>query len=151
MLRSVPYLVLILGASRTLGAQAGPSQADSIAISAASRAFSSAYVRNDSVALGQIYSDTALLLPPGRQVRGRAAIQRYFSWGPGYRQVAHAMTSTSLSISGNVAIDVGTWSSSGQRGDGPPNTASERYLVVWARESDGKWRILYDMWHRQQP
>jgi ketosteroid isomerase-like protein len=43
---------------------------------------------------------------------------------------------------------VGTWTSTGRRGDADPSTASERYLVVWVREGDGAWRILYDMWHR---
>ena len=53
-----------------------------------------------------------------------------------------------LTISGDMAVDVGTWTSTGQRGDAEPATASERYLIVWVREDDGAWRILYDMWHR---
>jgi ketosteroid isomerase-like protein len=121
---------------------------DSISIAAASLAFSAAYVRNDTAALGQIYSDTAVLYPPNREIRGRAAIQRYFSWGADYRQLAHAMESARLTIAGNLAVDVGTWTSTGQRGDAAPVTASEQYLVVWVRESDGAWRMLYDMWHR---
>lgn len=122
--------------------------ADSLAIVAASRAFSDAYVRNDTAALGRVYADSAVLLPPNRTVTGRAAIQRYFAWGPDYRQLAHAMRSERLTITGDVAVDVGTWTSTGQRGAAGPATSSERYLVVWAREADGQWRILYDMWHR---
>lgn len=124
---------------------------DRAAIAAASRAFSAAYLRNDTAALGQLYADSGVLLPPGREIRGRAAIQRYFAWGPRHRQLEHAMTSAELRIHGDVAIDVGTWTSTAQRGDNPPATASERYLVVWVRESDGQWRILYDMWHRPAP
>lgn len=117
----------------------------------ASHAFSAAYVANDTAALGQVYADSGVLLPPGREIRGRAAIQRYFSWGGNYRQLAHRMETSRLSINGNLAVDVGTWTSTGQRGDQPATTASERYLVVWVRESDGQWRILYDMWHRPAP
>lgn len=51
-------------------------------------------------------------------------------------------------MSGDLAIDVGIWTSTTQRGDSAPATASERYLVVWIRERDGAWRIVYDMWHR---
>jgi len=58
------------------------------------------------------------------------------------------MESAELTIDVNLAIDVGTWTSTGRRGDADPSTASERYLVVWVREGDGAWRILYDMWHR---
>ena len=124
---------------------------DSLAIVEASRAFSAAYVRNDTAALGQVYSDSAVLLPPNREVRGRAAIQRYFTWGADYRQLEHAMESIRLAIVGDLAIDEGVWTSTGQRGDADPRTASERYLVIWVRESNGTWRILYDMWHRTTP
>lgn len=141
-------LASLLTPPAVTNAQTNRAVADSAAIAAASRAFSAAYVRNDTSALGQIYSDSALLLPPNRELRGRAAIQRYFAWGPRYRQIEHKMESARLSITGDIAIDVGTWTSTGQRGDANPTTASERYLVVWVRESDGAWRILYDMWHR---
>lgn len=124
---------------------------DSAAIVAASRAFSAAYVRNDTAALGRRYADSAILYPPNREVRGRSAIQRYFAWGPRYRQLAHAMVSERLTIAGDVAIDVGTWTSTGQRDGDDATSASERYLVVWVREEDGAWRILYDMWHRPAP
>ncbi len=121
---------------------------DSLAIVAGGAAFSSAYVRNDTAALGRVYSDSAVLLPPNNEIRGRTAIQRYFAWGDGYRQLAHSMMPQRLTISGDMAVDVGTWTSTGQRGDAEPATASERYLIVWVREDDGAWRILYDMWHR---
>ncbi len=132
-------------------AQARPFAADSASIAMASRAFSAAYVANDTAALGQVYADSAALLPPGREVRGRAAIQRYFAWGPNYRQLAHSMQTSRLTINGDLAVDVGTWTSTGQRGEQPASTVSERYLVVWVREQDGHWRILYDMWHRPAP
>ncbi len=145
------FTVLTLSSPVRVPAQVADDAADRAAIGVASRAFSAAYVANDTAALGQVYADSGVLLPPGREVRGRAAIQRYFAWGPNYRQVAHAMHSAQLTISGDMAVDVGTWTSTGQRADGPASVASERYLVVWVREHDGRWRILYDMWHRPAP
>lgn len=117
-------------------------------IAEASRAFSEAYVSNDTDALKNLYSEDALLLPPGSDVRGRDAAGQYFRWGPRYRQLAHSMTSSELMIRGDIAVDVGTWHSTNQRGEDPPATASGRYLVVWVRHSDGRWRMQYDMWHR---
>ena len=147
---SVAVLVTIasVAARSEAYAQPGDPDRDSLAILAAAKAFSSAYVSNDTVALGRVYSDSAVLLPPNNELRGRAAIQRYFAWADGYQQLAHSMTPERLTISGDVAVDVGTWTSTGQRGDADPTTASERYLIVWVREDDGVWRILYDMWHR---
>ena len=59
--------------------QEGAASSDSEAIAAASRAFSAAYVRNDTAALGEVYSDSAVLYPPNRELVDRAAIQRYFA------------------------------------------------------------------------
>lgn len=123
------------------------STADSAAIVAASRAFSDYYVRGDIPALARLYAENGVLLPPGREVRGRADIERYFTSGPNTRRVAHRMEPQSIRISGTLAVDVGTWSSTVQRGDAPAATTTDRYMVVWIRESDGAWRILYDMWH----
>lgn len=143
-----PVIVFgLLSLAVSLGAQ----DADQAAIMAQGRAFSAAYVANDAAAIGAIYSDSAVLMPPNRTVRGRAAIQQAFTWGPPYRQIAHTMTPNRLVIRGGMAVEEGIWTSTGQRGDAEPETSSERYLLVWVRESDGVWRILYDIWHRPQP
>jgi uncharacterized protein (TIGR02246 family) len=110
-------------------------------------AFSQAYVKNDMAALGEVYAEDAVILPPGREIRGREAIQRYFAWGPNHRQIAHSMVTAELIVSGDMATDHGAWHSTSQRGDDSPTTASGQYLVVWVREPDGAWRIRYDMWH----
>ena len=143
-MRTLVLLTLIVG---PLGAQ----DADQAAIMAQGRAFSAAYVANDAAAIGAIYSDSAVLMPPNRTVRGRAAIEQAFTWSPPYRQLAHRMTANRLVIRGGMAVEEGIWTSTGQRGDAEPVESSERYLLVWVRESDGVWRILYDMWHRPQP
>ena len=50
---------------------------------------------------------------------------------------------------GDVVGEVGTWSSTIQRhGEDARITSSDRYLLVWERGSEGRWRIAYDMWHR---
>jgi ketosteroid isomerase-like protein len=122
-------------------------QADSAAIAAAGRAFSAAYVANDSMALGALYVDTAVAFPASRDVVGRAAIRHLFAWPEGYRQVAHSLTVERLTIEGDLAVDVGMWHSTGQRAGQEPSSSSGRYLVVWTRTAGGDWRMLYDMWH----
>lgn len=145
MKRLAVTVLLLTGAAALPLASQGT---DSAAIAAASRAFSAAYVHNDTLALGDVYVDSAVAYPPGRDIIGRAAIRRYFTWPEGYRQIAHAMASERLTIDGDMAIDVGTWTSTGQREGQEPGTASGRYLVVWIRRTDGQWKILYDMWHQ---
>jgi ketosteroid isomerase-like protein len=121
--------------------------ADSTAIAAAARAFSAAYLRNDTLALAHAYVDSAIAFPPGRRaVAGPAAIGHLFAWPAGYRQLEHLLTIEHLQIQGDLAVDVGTWHSTGQREGKDPVAASGRYLVTWVRTSGGPWKILYDIW-----
>lgn len=148
--RALIAAVMVLAPGRVVGQQAGP-DTDSLAVLAASRAFSDAYVAGDLETLGSVYVEDAVLYPPGSVIRGRAAIRRYFAPGPGRTNLAHAMTSERLTFDGDVAVDVGVWSNTWRRGDEGPQAAEGRYLVVWRRGADGRWRIEYDMWHRPAP
>ncbi len=111
--------------------------------------FSQAMVRGDGGALAAAYTHDGVLLPPDREIRGAQAIGRYFTTGrDGYRQVAHSMIPDEVRVRGDVASEVGTWSSTIQRPGQERTTTGDRYLLVWERGEDGQWRIAYDMWHR---
>lgn len=111
-------------------------------------AFSTAYVEGRFADMAAAYTPEAVLLPSGGVVRGREAIQRFFTYGPGRTQVAHSMTPTQVTRHGpDVAVEVGVWSSTSRRGDGPANTASGRHILVWERQAGGDWLIAYDAWH----
>jgi len=124
------------------------SGADEAAIMAASQAFSAAYVYGDTTAIRNLYTEDAVLLPAGREIRGRDRITRFFSPNRRRTNVSHSMVSSELKVTGDLAVDIGHWSNTWRIGDAEPQDATERYLIVWRRCSDGKWRIEYDMWHR---
>ena len=129
-------------------AAAHPDGGAAAEIAAASRAFSHAYVTGDTAALRRLYTDGAILLPPGREIRGADAAARYFAPSPRRETLSHAMVSEALEIDGAVAVDKGTWTNTWRMDGGPVQEASGPYLVVWRRGGDGRWRIAYDMWHR---
>lgn len=131
-----------------VGATLGEDENDRSRIAAASQAFSRAYVAGDTAAIRHLYTPDAVLLPPDGEVRGRDGIVRYFAPGPRRRQLHHAMISHDLRLFGDLAVDTGTWTNTVQRAGQPPSEASGRYLVVWRRSGDGRWRIEYDVWHR---
>lgn len=111
-------------------------------------AFSAAYVEGRFADIASAYTPEAVLLPSGGIVRGRDAIQRYFTYGSGRIQVAHSMTPTQVTRHGRgMAVEVGVWSSTVRRGDAPASTASGRHILVWERQDDGRWLIAYDAWH----
>ena len=159
LVRALSLLVCAAAAALAAPAAAQPADpealmrqaiADREAIAAASLAFSDAYVRNDMEALGRLYTEHVVLLPPGQEIRGREAAARYFAWPPGHRQIEHSMYPKEVVVLGDVATDYGIWRSIFER-DGVRSTASGTYLVVWLREPDGAWRIDRDMWHREPP
>lgn len=122
--------------------------AEASAVAEASAAFSRAYVAGDLAAIRSLYTHDALLLPPGGRVQGVERIVRYFAPGPGRENLSHAMRSERVEIFDSVAVDAGTWSNTWRVDGGPVREASDRYLVVWRRGDDGRWRIAYDVWHR---
>ncbi len=117
----------------------------------ASAAFSAALVAGDLDALADRYTENALVLPAGLVVKGRQQIREFFRPLPGRQQIAHQMQSEELVVRDDLAIDFGTWVSTVKRGDNEPVTDSERYLAVWSRGEDGRWRMQFDMWHRPAP
>lgn len=123
-------------------------ETDAVAIAEASRAFSDAYVRGDTAAIRELYTGDAVLLPPGREIQGRDAIARYFAPGPDRVNLSHAMESSDLRVHGDLAVDFGTWRNTWRIADSEAQSAAGRYLVVWRRGEDGRWRIEHDMWHR---
>ena len=142
--------MLVLGAVPAAGQDGSSHAQDSLAIVDASRAFSDAYVRGDIATIVAAYgSGTGAMLPPdGRIVRDPAVIARYWTNPPQRVQVAHSMTSESLKIFGEVAVDIGTWRSVQRQGEDDPAEATGRYLVVWRRDGQGHWVMEADMWHR---
>ena len=124
---------------------------DRAAIAAASRTFSAAFMAGDTATIGALYTEDAVLLPPTGNVQGNDRIRAFFAPAEGRRQIAHTLTSESLLIDGDLAIDIGRWESTTQRDGAEARTSSERYLVVWQRQADGSWKLAYDAWHWPRP
>jgi len=116
-------------------------------LSEADQAFSAAYVAGNYQAIADMYTTDGALIPETRFVRGRADIARFFTRGPTVKLVAHELTMEDLRIDGCAAYEVGMWKSTVQRGEAPATTSTGRYILIWQKQSNGKWLIRYDIWH----
>jgi ketosteroid isomerase-like protein len=117
-------------------------------ITAAQRAWSDAFVRNDTAALMALYTEDAVLLPPGAEFRGRDGVREWLrAQAPGFVPLTHSTTPKELSIYDSIAVEHGRWQNSFRVGNGPDVNASDEYIVIWKRGVDGQWRFQYDMWH----
>jgi uncharacterized protein (TIGR02246 family) len=107
--------------------------------------FVAALQKGDMAALGSMYSEDAYLLPPGAEIiKGRAAIQAY--WTKAAEGVAgFKLTTLDVKPLGTEAArEVGTFTltTKGQQ----PQQIAGKYVVVWEK-SGGQWRLASDIWN----
>ena len=144
----IAFVLLVVSAS-SMRAQNDPDSAAAAAsIGQAASAFSRALESGDAEGMAAQYVDDATLVPPnGRLVEGRPAILVYWTpKNPEFRTLEHSLTTDKLEITGDVAVEVGTWRQRSQLREEDPREAAGRYVVVWRRLADGSWKMQYDTW-----
>jgi ketosteroid isomerase-like protein len=142
-------LLSVLCVCGPLQAQDGADSAAAAAgIAESASAFSRALERGDAAGMADQYVADATLVPPnGRLITGREAILAFWTpRNPEFRTLAHSLTTDRLEVSGDVAVEVGTWRQESQLRDEPPRQSAGRYLVVWRHQPDGAWKMQFDGW-----
>ena len=117
--------------------------------------FEQALLAEDAATIATFYAEDAIALPPDApRAEGPAAIQGVFaSW---FEQVppSESFTLTTddlqLSESGDIAYEVGTYTSRGTSPAGETYDETGKYLVVW-KNMNGQWKIARDMWSGDAP
>ena len=90
------------------------------------------------------YAEDAVYMPPHHgAVHGREAIREYLK-GPMQHGVANLVYEvTYIKRSGGLAYDVGRYSMTLPQ-DGGARQDRGKYLTVWKRQADGRWKIVAD-------
>ncbi len=118
------------------------------AVAAANAEFARALVAGDARAMAAVFADDGELIPAMQRgfVSGRAEIEAYDARRlEGRRYLDAVITTVHLGVSGDVAWEIGTSLVTLQQGEGAPVTVTGRYLAVWKREPDGRWRIRAEL------
>ena len=149
MRRLVPTLLLlpILAACQP-AAPTVDAAAEELAIRAQVAAFNTAVAAYDSLAVGALYAQDAVLLPPNQErLVGTAGIRQFFA---GLQQLNVSMAITPAVIvvaaSGDIAMEEGTWALSMPLPDGSTFNDNGKYLVAW-KKVDGTWLMERDIWN----
>ena len=96
----------------------------------------------DASAVAAHYTDDAAIHPPGAgRMDGKEAIQSYWQGGIDAGLSAVSIVATSIDISGDSSVSVGTLS--GKMGD---MALTGKYIVV-GKKTDGGWKIHHDIWN----
>ena len=116
------------------------------AIAAQNQAFARAIIAKDTTALTNLFTtDAVFISPSGGFVHGRDALAKL--WPERLQKATFldgGITTESLDIRGDIAIEASTIAWTIQVGDSPPAKRTGRALTVWHHDADGRWRMLAD-------
>jgi uncharacterized protein (TIGR02246 family) len=128
--------------------------ADERAIREADAAWSKAYAAKDLEGCMSFVADDASVLPAnGPTVAGKQSIRRWASEvmaNPGFAESWQA-SKVEASRAGDLAYVVGTYQLTMNDAKGKPVTDRGKYLTVWKKQPDGKWKALVDMGNSDLP
>jgi uncharacterized protein (TIGR02246 family) len=127
----------------------GSSDADvRAAIAEANAEFARALVAGDARATAAVFAEEGEIIPATQRgfVSGRTEIESYNARRlTAGRYLDVVITTVQLGVSGDLAWETGTSRVTMQHGKSAPVTVTGRYLAVWKREADGRWRIRADL------
>lgn len=124
--------------------------AASAAMDSAYATFSAGYAALDADVVGALYTPDAHYLPPGGDIRhGRDSITAIFaSFFDGVRAAGERLhirfDSDDRAASGDLAFDIGHYQLNRFAGDSLLGSSRGKFVTVWRRGADGRWRIHTD-------
>lgn len=123
-------------------------QARAVGFSAAVVGASAAGWSDSAVAvLADFYTQETVVFPPrGDPLRGRESLRRYWTRAPEQKVLNHVVTPERIDVDRSLATEHGWFKLTFQRGDALPAVDSARYVSIWIRGADGKWRKHLDNW-----
>jgi len=99
------------------------------------------------------YADDAVLMPPNAPVAAGAAIRGYWKSmlaSPGFTGGWKA-TRAEVARSGDLAYLAGTYDLTVNDSSGKPVNDRGKYVAVWRKQADGKWKASVDIFNTDLP
>jgi ketosteroid isomerase-like protein len=131
-------------------------EAQEIAMSAAHRKkFAEALKQQDFAALGNLYANDAVILPPGANIiMGKGNIQSYWENMSGQIQDVEFETVNVAVIGSDAIREIGRFRMTRKPGpvaldeeQGSPQERAAKYVFVW-QKVNGDWKVVASMWNR---
>jgi len=122
-------------------------------IEAANARFTDAMSKGDTATMFANYADDATMMMTGTPAwNGRAAIATGMSSMMAQYSVTNPKFATlDVMVSGDVAVEMGTYEMTMQEKGKKAITDKGKYLTVWKRQADGSWKIVRDIANSDLP
>ncbi|HVA94499.1 MAG TPA: DUF4440 domain-containing protein [Candidatus Dormibacteraeota bacterium] len=100
------------------------------------------------------YADDAWVNPQNAPI-AKTADERRSVWAaffatPGLSDMQGDITRVEVARSGDLAVEYGTFSMTINNKKGKPTPVTEKYMVAWKKQPDGKWKAVGDIWNTDQ-
>ena len=138
-------------AAATISSNADPAAVRQ-AIDSNNARFSAAMIKADTATVKSFYTDDALLMGANEKThRGAEEIAKAFGAMHATMKVpAFELKAQDVIVTGDYAIETGTYSMTMQPKTGKAMSDVGKYIVVWKHQPDGSWKILRDIYNSDQ-
>jgi len=145
-------LLVSIGLVSILGAGPAIAQSAEDAIKEGVAAWEAAFNAGDGKGVADLYTEDAVLLPPGgERVHGRGKIATFWQGAIDSGLEGANLEAVEVVQSGDLAYEVGRLSITAPGDGGEPTPVSGKYVVIWQRGDDGAWRLHRDIWNLNPP
>jgi uncharacterized protein (TIGR02246 family) len=131
---------LFAGATLAWAEETSPSPADRQSILEIVKQHDAALNRKDAAAAAALFTDDALIVPPGPPFAGRDAIRKDMEKNIGNGFADHASTVDQIHVSGDLAWTTGEWSMTIPGPDNARRPLHGNYSTVEQRDGGG-WKV----------
>lgn len=98
------------------------------------------------------FADDAVVLGNGKApVVGKVAIAQNANWSPENYQLTWTPAGAWMNASGETGYTWGHYEGSSKDANGNPVKVSGRYMTVWAKQTDGSWKVELDSSNDEPP
>jgi uncharacterized protein (TIGR02246 family) len=121
---------------------------DADALKALDAEWSKAAATRDADKVAAFYADDAVAYPPNEPVAtGKAAARK--AWAGIFAEPSSkiAWKTVNAGADGNLGFTAGTYEASGKGPDGKIATEKGKYVCIWHKGADGKWKAIHDIWN----
>jgi ketosteroid isomerase-like protein len=114
-------------------------------------AWSDSSLKRDAPLLASFYAEDATVYPPSDVVFvGRDPAQKY--WAAAFADPTYTLSwktvSAESSKDGELGFTAGTYEESYKGADGKMVKNTGKYVCVWKRDKQGKWKAIHDIWNQ---
>jgi uncharacterized protein (TIGR02246 family) len=119
-------------------------------IEAVNQKFGAAYNAHNAEAIAKLYTEQAIVFPPGQDmVKGREGIRKFWAGMIDSGIKFDSLDTVSVEKYDHTAREIGHFTLSIPHAGGPPTQASGKYVVVW-KLVKGAWLLDSDIWNMNQ-